>query len=65
MKINNAKLDILLARKCLALADLREHGISTATLARAKKGDDITTKVIGKMARALGADVTELIQKED
>lgn len=63
MKINNQKLDMILARRCMSRCDLRD-GTSPQTLMRIKKGLDVKPKTAGRIARALGVDVTEIIEQE-
>ena len=64
MKVNCQKLDVILARKCLSLADLSPE-LSKATLQKVRDGKGVRTKTVGKLAKALGVDVTEIIGKED
>ena len=63
MKINNQKLDMILARRCMSRCDLRDS-TSPQTLMRIKKGLDVKPKTAGRIARALGVDVTEIIEQE-
>lgn len=62
MKIDTEKLDLLLARRCMALQDLR-CGTSPQTLSRIRRGEEITTRTAGKIARVLGVDPAEIVQK--
>lgn len=64
MKIDNHKLDLLLARQRKSLADLRGKGLSPQTLTRIRRGEDVLPKTIGGVAAALGVDVTEIIREE-
>lgn len=61
MKIDLTKLDIALARECKTISDLR-GGVSPQTLARVKRGEEVKPRTIGKIARALGVDVTEIME---
>lgn len=63
MKIDNQKLDMILARRCMSRCDLRD-GSSPQTLMRIKKGEDVKPKTAGRIARALGVDVAEIIEQE-
>jgi len=63
MKVDLKKMDILLARRCMSLADL-QPGVSTQTLARIRKGVNITPKTLGRLAAALGVDVREIMKEE-
>lgn len=61
MKISKNKLEIVLARKCMNARDLRVI-TSPQTISRARNGKDIGTKTVGKIARYLGVDVSEIIE---
>lgn len=60
MKIDTAKLDLLLARKCKALSDLRD-GSSPQTLKRVRKGEEVQPKTVGRIAKALNCDPADII----
>ena len=60
MKISNRRLDIVLAQKRMALTHLR-GSVSPQTLTKVRKGKDVKPATIGRIAEALGVDVTELI----
>lgn len=64
MKIDSRKLEIALAKQCMSLTDLRKL-FSPATLTSIRAERDVRTKTVGKLAKALGVDVTEIIVKED
>ena len=63
MKINNHKLDLQLARQCKAMSDLRSI-TSSQTLTRIRQGDNIKPSTLGRIAKALNVDPTELIEEE-
>lgn len=63
MRLQKIKLEIALARACMSTRDLRKKGLSPATLSRAVRGEDLNVKTVGKIARALGVDVTELMEE--
>lgn len=66
MKISKPKLNIALARKCWNLRDLRDHcTVSAQTCRNINIGKSVMPSTVGKIAAALGVDVTELIEKED
>ena len=65
MKLNQKAVDLLLAQRKLTQREAAaKAGISDRTIYRAYE-TDVTPKLIGKLAEALGADVTEIIQRED
>lgn len=65
MKINNRKLDLELARRCISLSALRGNGLSPQTITRIRNGADVKPVTVGKIAKALQVDVTEIIEMED
>lgn len=66
MKISKAKLNIALARKCWSQRTLRNSGeLSAQAFASINAEKDILPSTAGKLARALGVDVTELIEDEN
>lgn len=61
MKVDQFKLDVALARSCKSLADLRS-GTSPQTLQRIREGHEVMPKTAGRIAKALGVDVTEIVE---
>lgn len=61
MKIDNVKLDLSLARRCMTISDLR-NSISPQTLTRIRRGESVKPITIGKIALALGVDVVDIIE---
>lgn len=51
------------ARACMGQKDLEAAGISKGTLCRAMQ-KEILPETAGKIAKALGVDVTEIIETE-
>jgi len=64
MKIDRKKLDVTLANQCKSVTDLRDQ-LSAASITRIRAGSEVGTRTAGKLARALGVDVTELILEDD
>ena len=65
MKIDNHKLNIALARKCWNHRTLRDNGqVSSQTLRNVNAGKEVLPETAGKSARALGVDVTEILQED-
>lgn len=65
MKTNRKKLEIAMARACMNTEDLQK----TAEMPRPSLNNVISGKsarpaTIGRIARALGVDVTEIIEDE-
>lgn len=61
MKIDKARLEIALARKCMSLRDLRGC-VSPCTLSRINAEKEVRTKTVGAVASALGVDVEEIVK---
>lgn len=66
MKINPHKLDLALAKACLSAKDLQKEAcVSDVTLARIRNGaQQPRPATVGRIARALGVNVEELIEQE-
>ncbi len=64
MKLNRKKYMIARARACMGQKDLEAAGISKGTLCRALR-HEIKPETAGKIAKALGVDVTEIIETEN
>ena len=61
MKINVCKLDMMLARRCMALTDLRS-GTSPQTLTRIRRGEDVKPRTVGRIANALGCEPEDILE---
>ena len=65
MKVSKSKLNVALARKCWNQRDLRDNGaISAQTCLNINNGKSVMPATVGKIAAALGVDVTEIIEEE-
>lgn len=62
MKLNREKYELSRARACMGQKDLVAAGIPKGTLCRIVGGEDARPETIGKIARVLGVDVTEIIE---
>lgn len=62
MRVDNHKLELLLARRRMALAELRGKGLSPQTLTRIRRGEDVKPKTVGVIAENLGCDVLDIIE---
>lgn len=63
MKIDKNKLDIAMARKCISMSEVADNaGIARSTVSAMRNGKvQIQPANIGKIARILEIDVTELL----
>ena len=66
MRISKTKLQIAMARKLFNAPDLaKEAGISYAEVSYLLSGKrNPTIKTVGKIAKALNIDVTEILEEE-
>ena len=64
MRINRRKYMIARAKACMGQKELVEAGIPKGTLCRMLK-EDIRPKTTGRVAKALGVDVTEIIDLDE
>ena len=61
MKINKEKFALARARSCKGLKELTAAGVPKGTLCSAMSGKNMKPETVGRIARALGVDVTEII----
>lgn len=64
MKLDRKKYMIARARACMGQKDLEAAGIPKGTLCRALRSE-VKPETAGKIAKALGCDVTEIIETEN
>lgn len=65
MNINKRKFEIAIANACILNKELSEKtGIRQETIARVKNGANVSPVTVGKIAKALGVTVQELIETE-
>jgi len=63
LKIDREKYELARARACMGQKDLVAAGIPKGTLCGALRGDiEVRPETVGKIAKALGVDVTEIIE---
>lgn len=63
MRLNKQKLELAKARACMGQKELEEAGITRSVQNRALNGE-ISPKTAGRIAKALGVDVAEIIETE-
>lgn len=64
MRIDRRKYMLARARACMGQKDLEAAGIPKGTLCTALRGN-VKPETAGRIAKALGVDVTEIIETED
>lgn len=63
MRINKDKYMLARAKACMGTKDLEAAGIPRGTIATIMRpGKEVRPETVGKIARALGVDVTEIIE---
>lgn len=66
MKVNRKKLDLVMARKCMNIEDIVKSGVSRGTFNNLyRNSNNMQPKTVGKIAKALGCDITEIIDIEE
>ena len=65
MKLDKEKYQLALARSCMTTGEVVEKsGMPEPTVRGALRGRSIHPATLGKIARALGVDVTEIMETE-
>lgn len=66
MRVDRNKAAIARARSCKSAAELIEaSGLVQSTFNRAMRGVDVKPATLGKIARALGVDVLDILEDEE
>ena len=63
VKIDVGRLNMMLARRCMALTDLRS-GTSPQTLTRIMRGEEVKPRTVGRIAKALNCDPADILEGE-
>ena len=62
LRVDRKKVEIILARKCMTSRELyKKAGITSTSYTKAVSTKNSRVDTIGKIARALGVDVTEIL----
>ena len=61
VKIDVGRLNMMLARRCMALTDLRS-GTSPQTLTRIMRGEEVKPRTVGRIAKALNCDPSDILE---
>ncbi len=64
MRIDRQKYMLARARACMGQKDMEKAGIPKGTLCRALR-EDIRPETAGKIAKALGVDILDIIEIEN
>lgn len=66
MKVDRAKLELAMARACLDSRELAEAAqLPRPTLNNAIVGKSVRPSTLGRIAKALGVDPLDIIEKEE
>lgn len=63
MKLDRKKFDLVRAQKCKGRKDFLAAGVPAGTLCRAMSGKGLKPETLGKIAKALDCDVTEILEE--
>lgn len=64
MKVSKDKIDIVRANRCMTITELAEaYGVSRTRLNMILNQREVTVVCAGRLAKALGVDVTEIIEQ--
>ena len=64
MKLSRGKMDVILARNGMNYTNLADKtGVTKSAICRSLKSEKIRTQTAGKIAQALGCDVTEILEE--
>ena len=65
MKVNTKKLEIAMANACISARELSEKsGVSQFTITRIQSDANVFPATVGKIAKALNVNVTEISEAE-
>lgn len=65
MKVNKRKLEIAMAKSCISAKELQEKaGVGVNTAKAMLSGKSVKPCTFGKICKALGVEVEELIERE-
>lgn len=65
MKLSIEKVNIAMARRCMSVTDLaKQYGVSRARMHVILNQQKVTPVCAGRIAAALGVDVTEILADE-
>lgn len=63
MRLSESKITLLRARKCMTISDMsKAYGVSRTRMTYILNMRDVTPVCAGRIAAALGVDVTEILE---
>ena len=64
MRVDKQKVLLARARKCMSVTDMRNAGLTQGNLNAIWNNRSMKPETVGKIARALDVDVTEILLNE-
>lgn len=64
MKVDKNKVLVIRARNCISIADMRNAGLTQGNLNAIWNQRSMRPETVGKIARALNVDVSEILLNE-
>lgn len=64
MKIDKKKFELARARACMGPKDFEKAGIPRGTLSSVMRGSNLRPETLGRVAKALGVDVLEIMDTD-
>lgn len=64
MKVDLYKVNLIIAEQCKTMSSLRDV-VSPQTLCKVKKGRELRTDTVGRIAKALGVPVTDILEQQE
>ncbi len=64
MKLDRQKFELARARACMSSKEISEKGFPHGTLCQIMGGNNARPETLGRLAKILGVDVTEIIETD-
>ena len=63
MKIDYSRLEVAKAKACMTTQEIYNAGFAKGTYNKIRDGKEVKPAIVGKLARILNCDVTEIIEQ--
>ncbi len=64
MRVSKKKIELEMSRRCMSVGDIVAKGISKGTFDRVRYAESAKPETVGRIAKAIGCDVTEILADE-
>ncbi len=64
MRVSKKKIEIEMSRRCKSVGDIVAAGIPKTTFDRVRYAESAKPETVGRIAKAIGCDVTEILADE-